>query len=112
MNQFVNNPYMMNFQQQSNVNWIDVNNINDINNISVQPNTTAWIRFVSEPIIAKKTSDSMGMCKTEYFKIEKIELNQQTNSEENFVTKADFERFMTELNSKIDTINKNSNRNK
>lgn len=99
-------------QQNSNVNWIDVDNINDINNITVQPNTTAWIKFNTEPIIATKTSDSMGICTTKYFKIEPIELTQQQNNlnTENFVTKDDLQNFMQELNAKFDSLQNNQNK--
>lgn len=108
------NPYLNNFQQQpqqnSNVNWIDVGSINDINNITVQPNTTAWIRFTNDPIIATKTSDSMGICTTKYFEIKEINLNQpQMQNTENFVTKEDFQNFINDLNEKFDSLNKQNN---
>ncbi len=114
------NPYMSNFQnnfqpqpqsqQNSNISWIDVGSINDINNITVQPNTTAWIRFTNDPIIATKTSDSMGICTTKYFEIKEINLNQpQMQNTEDFVTKKDFQNFMNELNNKFENLTKQNN---
>ena len=132
MNGYFNNPYnfqnmnniqnmnnMQQTQQNSNVSWIDVANINDINNISVQPGTTAWIRFINDPIIACKTSDSMGICTTKYFEIKEINLNQpQIQNTENFVTKEDFNNIINDLNTKFQNLTKqnnntnNSNKNK
>lgn len=115
------NPYLSNFQnninnqptQQSNLNWIDVNNINEINNITVQPNTTAWIKFINDPIIATKTSDSMGICTTKYFKIEEIQMDtQQSKNTDEFVTKKDFEKFLNDFNAKFDSLTKQNNNNK
>lgn len=115
------NPYLSNFQnnmnnqptQQSNLNWIDVNNINEINNITVQPNTTAWIKFLNDPIIATKTSDSMGICTTKFFKIEEIQMDtQQAKNTDEFVTKKDFEKFLSDFNAKFDSLTKQNKNNK
>lgn len=56
-----------NVPKNTNVDWIDINDIKNINNITIQPNTVAWIKSINEPIIAKKSSDSMGICTTEFF---------------------------------------------
>lgn len=114
------NPYLNNYQQSyqqntqnSNLNWIDVSNINEINNITVQPNTTAWIKFINDPIIATKTSDSMGICTTKYFKIEEIQMDtQQSKNTDEFVTKKDFEKFLNDFNAKFDSLTKQNNNNK
>lgn len=67
MNQYYN-PY-----QQSNIDWIMVQSIDQVESIAVQPNRKAWVMVQNEPIFALRTADAMGLVTTELYKFEKYE---------------------------------------
>lgn len=71
MNQF--NPYNRYTTSQSSLDWIMVQNVDQVESVAVQPNAKAWIMVQNEPVFALRTSDSMGLTKTEYYKFEKYE---------------------------------------
>ena len=61
------NPY------QSNLDWIMVQNIDQVDSIAVNPNQKAWIMVQNEPIFALRTADGMGLVTTELYRFEKYE---------------------------------------
>lgn len=72
MNQF--NPYnRMAPTQPSNLDWIMVQNISQVETVAVQPNSKAWIMVQNEPIFALRTADAMGLTSTAFYKFEKYE---------------------------------------
>ena len=90
MNQF--NPYNR-YQPQSSLDWIMVQTVDQVEAVAVQPNTKAWIMVQNEPIFALRTSDSMGLTKTEYYKFEKYEPHPAPE----FVTKEELVQILKEL---------------
>lgn len=78
----------------SNLDWIMVQNINQVEQVTVQPNTKAWVMVQNEPVFALRTADSMGLVNTEYYKFEKFDKNTATSD---YVTRQ-------ELNSAIESI--------
>lgn len=80
-------------QNNTNLNWIKINNLQELENIKIQPNQKIWVMFTNEPIFGVKTADSMGIVTTELFRFEKIEAPKPPE----YVTKDDlnilFENF-------------------
>lgn len=62
------NPY-----SNSNLEWIIVQNVEQVETIAVQPNQKAWIMVQNQPVFALRSADSMGLVKTELYKFEKYE---------------------------------------
>lgn len=70
--QSMNNYQMNNMQpRQSNLDWIMVQNVDEIDQIVVQPGQKAWIMVQNEPIFALRTANNMGLVSTETYKFEK-----------------------------------------
>lgn len=82
---------MQNTQQQAqtNIDWIRVNSMEDVGNITVQPNTKAWIMLSSEPIFVLKSADGMGLTTTDAYRFEKITGEQKPE----YVTRQEFDEF-------------------
>lgn len=99
-NQMMNQPPMMqNVSQQaqntpqSNVDWIRVNTMDDIANITVQPGKQAWIMLQNEPIFAVKTADAMGLATVEAFEFKKITGEKKPE----YVTREEFLAFVKQF---------------
>ena len=57
------NPY----RQQTNIDWIRVPNIGDIDQVTVQPGQTAWVMTQNTNVFAVRSADQMGIINTRYF---------------------------------------------
>lgn len=82
-NMGMNNPYMQQLQNQmqqqqvpaqqqpqQQFDWIRVNTLEDVKNVSVQPGGKAWIMLQNDPVFVVKTADAMGLATTQAFKFE------------------------------------------
>lgn len=58
------NPYR---PQQTNMDWIRVPNIGDIDQVTVQPGQTAWVMAQNANVFAVRSADQMGITNTRYF---------------------------------------------
>lgn len=58
------NPYR---PQQTNMDWIRVPNIGDIDQVTVQPGQTAWVMAQNTNVFAVRSADQMGIINTRYF---------------------------------------------
>lgn len=58
------NPYR---PQQTNMDWIRVPNIGDIDQVTVQPGQTAWVLAQNTNVFAVRSADQMGITSTRYF---------------------------------------------
>ena len=58
------NPYR---QQQTNMDWIRVPNLQDIDQVTVQPGQTAWVLAQNTNVFAVRSADQMGITNTRYF---------------------------------------------
>ncbi len=79
----------------SNVDWIRVNNIVDIQNVSVQPGQKAWIMLTNEPVFAVKTANDMGLTTTQVFRFEPY--MEEPKEPVAYATKEDFEMLKNEI---------------
>lgn len=57
-------------QQQSNVEWIRVPNVQDVEQVTVQAGQTAWIMAQNANVFAVRMADQMGIVTTRYFRFE------------------------------------------
>lgn len=57
-------------QQQSNVEWIRVPNVQDVEQVTVQAGQTAWIMAQNTNVFAVRIADPMGIVSTKYFRFE------------------------------------------
>ena len=77
----------------SNMDWIRVNNMADVERVTVQPNNKAWIMLANEPIFVLKTADGMGLTTTDAYRFEKI----SDGKKPEYVTREEFEDFVNSL---------------
>lgn len=98
---------------QNNVNWIRVGGIDDVKNIIVQPNGTAWAMDNNHPVFYVKTADSMGVCSIEAYRYERIDMS--APAENTAVSRAEFDALcakINELEGKLnEPVNQSSNAN-
>lgn len=78
---------------QSNMEWIRVNTMDDVANITVQPNTKAWIMLANEPVFVVKYADGMGITTTDAFRFEKITGEKKPE----YVTREEFLAFVKQF---------------
>jgi len=59
--------------QQSSLDWIFVQSIDQVESVSVPPSKKAWIMVQNEPVFALRSADAMGLITTDFYKFEKME---------------------------------------
>lgn len=79
----------------SNVDWIRVNNMADIQNVSVQPGQKAWIMLTNEPVFAVKTANDMGLTSTQAFRFEPY--TEEAKPDVAYATKEDIAVLQSEI---------------
>lgn len=57
-------------QQGSNLEWIRVPNVQDVEQVTVQAGQTAWIMAQNANVFAVRMADQMGIVTTRYFRFE------------------------------------------
>lgn len=57
-------------RQQTNVDWIRVPNVQDIEQVTVQAGQTAWIMTQNANVFAVRMADNMGIVSTRYFRFD------------------------------------------
>ena len=57
-------------QQSSNLEWIRVPNVQDVEQVTVQAGQTAWIMAQNTNVFAVRMADPMGIVTTKYFRFE------------------------------------------
>lgn len=84
---------------QSNLEWIPVPNIKQVEQVSVQPGAKAWVMVQNEPIFALRSADNMGLVTTDYYRFEKIDPAAMSTPAANpdYITRAEFEQFVQSL---------------
>lgn len=95
------NPYR---QQQTNMDWIRVPNIGDIDQVTVQPGQTAWVMAQNTNVFAVRSADQMGIINTRYFQFAEFDpraadQQKQTNIEQQ---QANFEQRLRRLEAIFD----------
>lgn len=87
--QQINPQNRANIQPQTNMDWIRVNSMEDVERVTVQPNSKAWIMLANEPIFVLKTADGMGLTTTDAYRFEKVTGEKKVE----YVTREEFEAF-------------------
>lgn len=82
---------------QQSFEWIRVNTIDDIKNVSVAPNGQAWIMLQNDPIFAVKSADAMGLATTRMFKFEPYTQDAQKAPEQQYVTMEMYQKMQEEI---------------
>lgn len=95
------NPYR---PQQTNMDWIRVPNIGDIDQVTVQPGQTAWVLAQNTNVFAVRSADQMGITSTRYFQFAEFDpraadQQKQTNIEQQ---QANFEQRLRRLEAIFD----------
>lgn len=60
-------------QQQTNMDWIRVPNLQDIDQVTVQPGQTAWVMTQNTNVFAVRSADQMGITNTRYFQFSEFD---------------------------------------
>lgn len=68
------NPYGQ--RMQSNMDWIRVPNLGDIDQVTVQPGQTAWVMAQNTNVFAVRSADQMGIISTRYFQFAEFDPRQ------------------------------------
>ena len=63
------NPY----RQQPSMDWIRVPNLQDIDQVTVQPGQTAWVMAQNTNVFAVRSADQMGITNTRYFQFSEFD---------------------------------------
>lgn len=63
------NPY----RQQPSMDWIRVPNLQDIDQVTVQPGQTAWVMAQNTNVFAVRSADQMGIISTRYFQFSEFD---------------------------------------
>lgn len=79
---------------QANLDWIRVNGVNDVQNVTVQPGQKAWIMLANEPVFALKSADNMGITTTDFYRFERYNPEQPKPE---YVTRDEFNAFIEQL---------------
>ena len=83
--------------QQSGPDWIQVQTIKQVDQVSVQPGGRAWIMVQNAPIFALRVADQMGLATTTYYKFERYDPETAPAEKPEFVTRQEFEEFVKSL---------------
>lgn len=77
--------------------WIRVNTIDDIKNVSVAPNGQAWIMLQNDPVFAVKSADAMGLATTKLFKFAPYSPEEQKAPEPQYVTIEMYQKMQDQI---------------
>ena len=94
-----NAPQQAHSVSQTNMDWIRVNTMEDVERVTVQPNGKAWIMLANEPIFVLKTADGMGLTTTDAYRFEKVSGEKKPE----YVTREEFNEFVNSLKKKPTT---------
>lgn len=102
-------PYERRFPYNQQMDWIQVQSIEQVESVAVQPNTKAWIMVQNEPVFALRQADAMGLVNTDYYRFEKYEPVAKS-----YVTMDDLaktiEQLKGDINESIANLTKRSNK--
>lgn len=92
--------------QQTNMDWIRVPNLGDIEQVTVQPGQTAWVMAQNANVFAVRSADQMGIISTRYFQFTEFDpraadQQKQINIEQQ---QANFEQRLRRLEAIFDDI--------
>lgn len=102
------NNYGSQFQQQStqqmqqnvqapmmtNVEWIKIDDIKEVENISVGQNQERWFMFSGDTVFGKKTANGLGVTNVDYFRFEPYNINGTNQTTEVAIPEIDLSEYM------------------
>lgn len=86
---------------QTGPDWIQVPEIQQVEQVQVQPGAKAWVMVQNQPVFALRVADQMGLVNTSYYRFEKIDPSATTAAaptNEEYVTRQEFQQFVESLN--------------
>lgn len=86
---------------QTGPDWIQVPEIQQVEQVQVQPGAKAWVMVQNQPVFALRVADQMGLVNTSYYRFEKIDPSATTSAaptNEEYVTRQEFQQFVESLN--------------
>ena len=97
-------PQVSPYRQQPSMDWIRVPNLQDIDQVTVQPGQTAWVMAQNTNVFAVRSADQMGITNTRYFQFAEFDpraadQQKQTNIEQQ---QANFEKRLRRLEAIFD----------
>lgn len=87
--------------------WIRVNTLDDVKNVTVQPGGKAWIMLQNDPIFVVKTADAMGLATTQAFRFEPYtpEAEPTAKSAAEYAPMTELEKLRATVSSLSDEVN-------
>lgn len=86
---------------QTNVEWLQMNSVEEVEKIPVQRGQELWIMLTNEPVFAVRKADTTGQATTEYYKFERFVPQKAVEPE--YVTKDDFIKFMEDFKKELNS---------
>ena len=86
---------------QTGPDWIQVPEIQQVEQVQVQPGAKAWVMVQNQPVFALRIADQMGLVNTSYYRFEKIDPDSMaavSPANEEYVTRQEFQQFVESLN--------------
>lgn len=85
--------------QQNGPDWIRVSNLQQVEQVNVQPGQTAWIMVQSAPVFAVREADKVGLTTTDYYRFEKFDPTgaQPAQQQANIVSPSEIEQLMARV---------------
>lgn len=78
--------------------WVMVQNIQQVEQVSIQPGQKAWIMVQNDQVFALRVADQMGLTTTDYYRFEKFDPKSvATAPAPEYVTRQEFQQFVESL---------------
>lgn len=91
---------------QAGPDWITVPTIKQVEQVSVQPGTKAWVMVQNEQIFALRMADNLGLVTTDYYRFEKIDPEASSAPQPDYVTRAEFEQAIASITASMGPRNR------
>lgn len=85
--------------------WIRVNTLDDVKNITVQPGKKAWIMLQNDPIFVVKAANDMGLATTQAFKFEPYNPQQGVQQTAEYAPMSLIEQMQRRIDDLSDELN-------
>lgn len=78
--------------------WVMVQNIQQVEQVSVQPGQKAWIMLQNDRVFAFRVADNMGLTTTKYYRFEEFDPKSVAAAPApEYVTRQEFQQFVDSL---------------
>lgn len=84
---------------QAGINVIQVATMQQVEQAQIAPGSKTLVLVQSDPVIAMRTADNMGITTTDYYQISKFDpKTAQAQPTQDYVTRAEFNAFVEQIN--------------